>query len=93
MLSPKKMTLSVRRPLLLAAVRVRPKSTFRHIYSTWTPMPARHGPGALVLPSTCVVADVDILEAYSRDLVPDLRRPPYTRCPITQVVRMAEETG
>ena len=56
-------------------------------------MPARHGPGALVLPSTCVGADVDVLTAYSGDLVPDPRRPPYTRCPITQVVRMAEETG
>ena len=56
-------------------------------------MPARHGPGALVSPGTCVVVDVDVLAAYSRDLVPDLRRPPYRRCPITQVVRMAEETG
>ena len=56
-------------------------------------MPARHGPGALVSPGTCAVVDVDVLAAYSRDLVPDLRRPPYTRFPITQVVRMAEETG
>ena len=38
-----------------AAVRVRPKSTFRHFYSTWTPMPARHGSDALVSPGARVL--------------------------------------
>ena len=44
-------------------------------------MPARHGPGALVPPGTCVVVDVNVLDAYSDDLVPDLRRPPYRGAP------------